>query len=238
MTSQKRKATDLSQNPYIDLVDTDSEEDVEIVADARIYPAPPGYSRFLKAEDEVRASNGYIFREKDKFKRSNILKCQYERPIPSRGNCAMCGRSGALGLPCSNGCTYTSWAATELVQAAADCQYQDDPDLDIRSGHACTYRIHLTPKKANMIDAVYWAEMMYQGVNEDQENYPEFMRKSKEERERKHDKIPSNLVRWEDPWLWVFRLHQDCEWYQNVAMISTSLGNDLEKPKSKKHRYT
>ena len=40
-----------------------------------------------------------------------------------------------------------------------------------------------------MINAVYWAEMMYQGVHEEQENYREFSQKPKEERERKHDKI-------------------------------------------------
>ena len=57
-----------------------------------------------------------------------------------------------------------------------------------------------------MIDAVYWAEMMYQGVHEEQENYEEFSKKPKEFRERKHDRVRSDLDRWEDPWLWVFRL--------------------------------
>ena len=64
-----------------------------------------------------------------------------------------------------------------------------------------------------MIDAVYWAEMMYQGVHEEQDNYEEFSKKSKEFRERKHDRIRSDLERWEDPWLWVFRLHEYCEWW-------------------------
>ena len=52
-----------------------------------------------------------------------------------------------------------------------------------------------------MIDAVYWAEMMYQGVHEEQRKYEEFSRKSKEERERKHDRIRSDQEKWEDPWL-------------------------------------
>ena len=34
-------------------------------------------------------------------------------------------------------------------------------DLNIRVGTPCAYRILLSPKKGNMIDAVYWAEIMY-----------------------------------------------------------------------------
>ena len=42
------------------------------------------------------------------------------------------------------------------------------------------------------IDAVYWAEMMYQGVHEEKDNYEEFSKKPKEFRERKHDRIRSD----------------------------------------------
>ena len=76
-----------------------------------------------------------------------------------------------------------------------------------------------------MIDAVYWVELMYQGVHEDQENYREFRRKSQEERERKHDKIRSDQEKWEDPWM--FQFH------------SASEEIDLERPKpGKKHKYS
>ena len=102
--------------------------------------------------------------------------------------------------------------------AAQERKYKDDLDLDISEGCPTTYRILLTPKKANMIDAVYWAEMMYQGVHEEQDNYDEFSKKPKEFRERKHDRVRSDLERWEDPWLWVFRLHEDCEWWKLAAL--------------------
>ena len=99
--------------------------------------------------------------------------------------------------------------------------------------------ILLTPKKANMIDAVYWAEMMYQGVHEEQKKYQELSKKSKEEKERRHDRIESDQEKWEDPWLWVFRLHDDCEWWNTVNQVSLSMGNDLEKPRpGKKHTYS
>ena len=94
------------------------------------------------------------------------------------------------------------------------------------------------PRKGNMIDAVYWAEMMYQGVHEEQENYAEFSRQPKELRERKHDRVRSDLEKWEDPWLWVFRLHEDCEWWNTCSVVSESMGNDLENPRpGKRHKY-
>ena len=110
--------------------------------------------------------------------------------------------------------------------------------MHIKAGDPTPYRILLTPEKANMIDAVYWAEMMYQGVPPQQDNYKKFMRKSKEERERRHDKIKSSQEKWVDPWLWQFSLHDECEWWSTVSSVSLSMGNDLERPKpGKKHRY-
>ena len=150
----------------------------------------------------------------------------------------MCGRSGPLGEECTHGCSYERWAAEDLVWAAEERKYRDDPDLHIKAGDPTTYRTLLTPEKANMIDAVYWAEMMYQGVHPEQENYREFMKKSKEERGRMHDKIKSSQEKWVDPWLWVFRLHDECECCNTVKGVSLSMGNDLERPKpGKKHRY-
>ena len=64
------------------------------------------------------------------------------------------------------------------------------------------------------------------------------MKKSKEERGRMHDKIQSSQERWVDPWLWQFRLHDECECWRTVWDLSLAMGNDLERPKpGKKHRY-
>ena len=165
----KRTATAITQNPYIDLVDSDDNKEDDNQPDARIFQAPPGYPYYLHARDEFKAKNGYIFTKADKDRKKNITNCSYERPLPSRGNCCMCGRSGPLGEPCTNGCKYERWASDSLNWAAQERKYKNDPDLALQAGDPTTYRIFLTPKKGNMIDAVYWAEMMYQGVHEEQE---------------------------------------------------------------------
>ena len=237
MASLKRKSTELTQNPYIDLVDSSEDED-DNQPDVRVFQAPSGYPKYLRARDKIRAKNGYVFTQYDKDRHRNKIRCSYERPIPTRGNCAMCGRSGPLGEDCSNGCKYESWAVEEHnAMTAEERQYRDDPDLNIRVGTPCAYRILLSPKKGNMIDAVYWAKIMYQGVHEDQENFRDFRRRSKEERERKHDRVRSDQEKWEDPWIFQFRLHDECQWWLNVKSISESEGIDLEKPKpGKKHK--
>ena len=131
------------------------------------------------------------------------------------------------------------WASDRLNWAAQERKYKNDRDLAVQEGHPTTYRIFLTPKKGNMIDAVYWAEMMYQGVHEEQENYEEFCKKSKEARERKHDKIRSDLEKWEDPWLWVIRLHDDFEWWNTCNTVSLSMDNNLENSRpGKRRKYT
>ena len=154
MASLKRKSTKLTQNPYIDLVDSSEDED-DNQPDVRVFQAPSGYPKYLRARDEIRAKNGYVFTQYDKDRHRNKIRCSYERPIPTRGNCAMCGRSGPLGEDCSNGCKYESWAVEEHnAMTAEERQYRDDPDLNIRVGTPCAYRILLSPKKGNMIDAV------------------------------------------------------------------------------------
>ena len=240
MASLKRKATGPTQNPYIDLVDSDDDDDNDNQPDARVFSAPSGYPTYLRARDEIRAKNGYVFTQYDKERNRNKQRCNYERPIPSRGNCVMCGRSGPLGEDCSNGCKYESWAVRDHnAITAEERQYRDDPDLNIRVGTPCAYRILLSPKKGNMIDAVYWAEIMYQGVHEDQSNYREFKRKPKVDQEKKHDRIRSDQEKWEDPWMFQFRLHDECEWWLNVKSVSATSQIDLEKPRpGKKHRYS
>ena len=128
MAGRKRKATAIDQNPYIDLVDSDNDNDVDNQPDVRVFPAPPGYPMYLQPRDEICARNWYVFTKHDKERQRNIDRCSYDRPIPSRGNCVMCGRSGALGEQCTNGCTYERWASESLVWAAQERKYKDDPD--------------------------------------------------------------------------------------------------------------
>ena len=74
-------------------------------------------------------------------------------------------------------------------------------------------------------------------MHEDQDSYRDFRRRSKEERERKHDRVRSDQEKWEDPWIFQFCLHDECQWWLNVKSISESEGIDLEKPKpGKKHK--
>ena len=85
----KRNATAITQNPYIDLVDTDNDKEDDNQPDVRIFQAPPGYPLYLQVKDKVKARNGYIFTRLDKEQRKNVNNCLYERPIPTRGNCIM-----------------------------------------------------------------------------------------------------------------------------------------------------
>ena len=134
----KRNATATTQNPYIDLVDTNDENKDDNQPDVRIFQAPPGYPFYLQAKDEVKARNGYIFTQFDKERKKNIANCSYERPLPTRGNCVMCGRSGPLGKCCSNGCTYERWASDSLNWAAQERKYKNDPDLAVQEGEPTT----------------------------------------------------------------------------------------------------
>ena len=110
----KRSATAITQNSYIDLVDTNDDEEDDNQPDVRIFQAPPGYPFYLEPKDKVKARNDYIFTKFDRERKKNIANCSYERPLPSRGNCVMCGRSGPLGECCKNGCTYERWASDSL----------------------------------------------------------------------------------------------------------------------------
>ena len=49
--------------------------------------------------------------------------------------------------------------------------FRDDPDLHIRRHQASRYRMMLTPERENIIDAVFFEEMMYKGVDDDQRNW-------------------------------------------------------------------
>ena len=60
-TKMKRTTTAITQNPYINLVDTNDDEEDDNQPDVRIFQAPPGYPFYLQQKDEVKARNGYIF---------------------------------------------------------------------------------------------------------------------------------------------------------------------------------
>ena len=54
----KRGSTFITQNPYIDLVDSDDDVDDDNQPDARIFPAPPGYTTCFKPKDKIRSKKG------------------------------------------------------------------------------------------------------------------------------------------------------------------------------------
>ena len=64
----------------------------------------------------------------------------------------------------------------------------------------------MMPKNAHVIDAVYFPDMMYKGVDTEEKNFRWFSKLSMEKQNHKHDKILSSLDKWEDPWVFVFQL--------------------------------
>ena len=74
----KRNATAITPNPYIDLVDSDGDEENDNQPDVCIFQLPPGYPFYLQPKDKVKARNGYIFTKFDKKRKKNIANCSYE----------------------------------------------------------------------------------------------------------------------------------------------------------------
>ena len=217
MASIKRKrannATD-SPPPYIYLVSSD-DEDINNQPDSCIHPHGQDYPITLHPEDEVRAYNGYVLLPEDCRRNANINKCTYLRPVPTRGNCVMCGRSGPLGGFCSNGCKYDE-VSNDNVQGLESLkersrEYQEDGDLNIKPNERVQYRMILTPKHSNVIDAVHFAELMHKGVDEEAEQYEAWIRRTEKFRMRKHDKIPANEDRWEDPFMFQLQMDKQCD---------------------------
>ena len=184
-----------SPPPYINLVLSD-DDNGDNQPDACIHPHGQDYPRILRAQDEVRAKNGYVWLATDRSRESNALKCTYDRPVPSRGNCVMCGRSGPLGQFCSNGCKYDC-VSTDNIRGMdsppeRSAEYDSDGDLHIQPSERVQYRMIKTPKNNNVIDAVYFAELMYKGVDKEEETFSAWDKKTERFKRRKHDKIPSN----------------------------------------------
>ena len=238
MTSIKRKrannATD-SPPPYIDLVSSD-DKGVNNQPDACIHPHGLDYPSTLRPQDEVRAQNGYVWLPEDRSRDTNWAKCTYLRPVPTRGNCVICGRSGPLGGFCSNGCKYDE-VSNENVQGL-DClkeratTYQEDGDLNIKPNERSQYRMILTPRHNNVIDAVHFAELMYKGVNREADHYEAWLRRTEKFRLKKHDKIPANEERWADPFVFQFQMDPQCDWWLTFNWLSTTgdKNYDCENP--------
>ena len=183
----------ISSNPYAQDSSDEDDEDREFT-DTRIFQfeetISDRYPMFLRRSDEIKAANGFVWRRQDLNSEDNMMKCSYSRPVPTRGNCVMCGRSGALGWECSNRCRYDKMTSCVIRRNARNRHddYRDDPDLDIRRNARSRYRIMLTPEKENIIDAEFFAEMMYKGVDDDQKNW-KFYRASSSFKARKHDNV-------------------------------------------------
>jgi len=237
MAALKRKAQEdtVSPPPYIDLaLSSDEEDEDDNQPGSWIFPHDQNYPTFLLPRDEVRPRNGFVWLPSDRTRRRNIEKCTYIRPLPSRGNCVMCGRSGPLGQHCSNGCVYDRVSVDNIkeldtVPERSDV-FEEDADLHIQMGAPVQYRLISTPKHNNVIDAVYFAELMYNGVDKEEDHYDEWIKRSNRFRMRKHDKIRANEERWSDPWVFQFQLDKDCNWWQQFEWLSKMEGLDAENP--------
>ena len=227
---------EITDNPYADESSDDDDDIVQGYVDKRIFqfrdnPAHP-YPMFLRGCDEVKARNGFVWCRSDTERAKNAEKCSYRRPIPTRGNCVMCGRSGPLGQYCSNRCRYDKMSRSTLRKSAhqREVNYKTDPDLQIKKNGKSQYRIMLTPDNENMIDAVYFANMMYQGVSDDAKNFKFFNKMSKAFQNKAHDQVLSNLERLEDPMVFTFPMAPDCAWWQNLNGLANMDQLDLEDP--------
>ena len=227
-----KKVLALTQQPYwSETSDDDEDQDLEY-PDTRIFQGT-GNLQYLLASQEVKAKNGFVWCAIDKIRQKNIEKCSYIRPIPTRGNCVQCGRSGPLGMTCSNQCVYDKMSVDALLEQmhTRSVHYQNDPDINLKRGDRCRYRIMMTPQNEHMIDARMFAELMYKGVNTDQPNYTHFIRQKQDFQRKKHDRVLSKLTRWEDPWAFVFLLAVDCNWWEQLDFLTKTLNIDLEAPK-------
>ena len=179
MNQNGKRVHAATQHPYwSDSSDSDDDDDLRVL-DLRIYQGGTK-SNYLTPKQEVKAQNGYVWCSQDKRRAKNKMKCSYPVPVPSRGNCPMCGRSGPLGHPCSNYCVMTEVSVSGLIDAALDrkelrsSEYEDDPDLDIKQGDRSKYRIMLTPKNERKLDAYMFSEMNYNEVSKGAANYDWF----------------------------------------------------------------
>ena len=94
----------------------------------------------------------------------------------------MCGRSGSLGNLCSNRCTYSTVSAMLIGENAKERskEYKDSPDLAIKANRWVQFQMMMTLKNAHVIDAVYFADMMYKDVGTEEKNFRWFSKLSME----------------------------------------------------------
>ena len=131
-----------------------------------------------------------------------------------------------MGGFCSNGCKYDE-VSNDNVQGLESLkersrEYQEDGDLNIKPNERVQYRMILTPKHSNVIDAVHFAELMYKGVDSEADHYEAWMRRTEKFRLKKHDKIPANEDRWEDPFMFQFQMDKQCDWWLTFNWLSTA----------------
>ena len=224
----------VSPPPYIDLTSSTDEDDDDNQPDSCIFPHERGYPKFLLPRDEVRAHNRFVWLPSDKKRKSNREKCTYLWPLPTRGNCVMCGRSGKLGGLCTNGCRYDAVSVDNIMELNTvperSDKFVDDADLHIKQGERVHYWMILTPKHGYVIDAVYFAELMYKGVDEEEDHYEEWIQRSEKFRKRMHDKIPSDEQKWDDPWVFQFQLDKECNWWRECDFAAKGENLDFENP--------
>ena len=104
-----------TQDQYWSDSSSDSEDEDLKVLDMRIFQGMTK-SPYLTPSQEVKAQNGYVWRTSDERRAKNRHKCSYLKPVPSRGNCPMCGRSGPLGHFCSNQCVMDEVSVSGLCR--------------------------------------------------------------------------------------------------------------------------
>ena len=135
-------------------------------------------------------------------------------------------------MECSNRCRYDKMTSRAIKAQAKDrhIHYQDDPDLEIQKNARSKYRIMMTPEMENIIDAEFFAELMYKGVDNDQKNWNFYNRASSSFKNKKHDSISARLERLENPCVFTFPLAHDCEWFLQLDFLARDLRLDLENP--------
>ena len=120
-----------------------------------VFTPPEGdyksYGRWLKEEDEIRPENGLFFLNEELWRCGRHRKMSnFETPLPSRGNCGVCGMSGPIGEKCKLGhqpCEAGGWRGKE---------------------HNDRYQAIMGPQGI-IVDARKWSEANCPFINKDQE---------------------------------------------------------------------
>lgn len=167
----------------------------------------------LRQCNEIKASNGIVFSENDLMDPKNKRKCNYRNVVPTRGNCRMCGQSGPLGHECTHGCLL----GVVCAPTATGCDKEDSNDKD-KEQHLLTeatddynnnvvskYVVMRTPNEELLIDANFFANYMYKGV--DGEPWIPFA------------DVPQNLKKHKELKQFYCTSDTRCKWYKQLNLI-------------------